>query len=400
MPFGLPIEDVLLQFAVVLTATIAVQFAFEHWRIPGIVGLLLLGMLLGPGGGDVLPEEPVIELFGALGLLYIMFLAGLEIDLDVVQERQRDVAAFGGLAFVLSLAAAVVVGLWLGKEWAGALLLGAALSSHTLVSYPIVERLGVVRRRPIVATIGGTLVTDTLALVLLAVVVQQQAGANGGAIGWIAPLALLALLAALSLLVVPRLIRRILDDPAITLAEQALLMVSVLLLLALAAEAIGTETILGAFLAGLCLNRILHRRRELRHHVEFVGRMLFVPFFFVDTGMRLELEVFVSELEVWLQAGLLLLVVLFGKVAAAWAVGAVFGYSLAARATMFGLSIPQAAATLTVMVIGSEAGLFDAIVVDAIIVVIFLTCLAGPLITMAAGKRLAAERGEADPQER
>jgi hypothetical protein len=142
MTFGLPIEDVLVQFTVVVTATLAVQFLFEHSRLPGIVGLLLLGMLLGPGGGAVLPDEPVVELLGSIGLLYIMFLAGLEIDLDVVRRRTRDVAAFGGLAFVLSLVPAVVAGVWLGMGWAGALLLGAALSSHTLLSYPVVEKTG------------------------------------------------------------------------------------------------------------------------------------------------------------------------------------------------------------------------------------------------------------------
>jgi Kef-type K+ transport system membrane component KefB len=216
---------VLVQFTVVVTATLAVQFLFEHSRLPGIVGLLLLGMLLGPGGTTVLPEEPVVELLGSIGLLYIMFLARLEIDLDVVRRRTRDVAAFGGLAFVLSLVPAVVAGVWLGMGWAGALLLGAALSSHTLLSYPVVEKLGLVHRRAIVATIGGTLLTDTMVLVLLAVVIQQPSGESGGTFGWLTPLALLALLAAVSLVVVPRLVRRILDDRSITLAEQSLLMI-------------------------------------------------------------------------------------------------------------------------------------------------------------------------------
>ncbi len=394
MDFGLPIEDVLVQFTVVVTATLAVQFLFEHSRLPGIIGLLLLGMLLGPGGAAVLPEEPVVELLGSIGLLYIMFLAGLEIDLDVVRRRTRDVAAFGGLAFVLSLVPAIVAGVWLGMGWAGALLLGAALSSHTLLSYPIIERLGLVHRRAIVATIGGTLLTDTMALVLLAVVIQQPGGENGGGFGWLTPIALLALLAAVSLVVVPRLVRRILDDRSITLAEQSLLMIAVLLLLSLAAETIGTEDILGAFLAGLCLNRIIHRRQELRHHVEFVGRMLFVPFFFVETGMRLELEVFTGRVDTWLLAGLLLTIVACGKAAAAWTAGAVFGYSTAARATMLGLSMPQAAATLAVMVTGREASLIDEVVVDAIIIVIFLSCLAGSLVTRMAGERLVEEPAE------
>lgn len=158
------------------------------------------------------------------------------------------------------------------------------------------------------------------------------------------------------------------------------------------ADVIGTEDILGAFIAGIALNRVIRARRELREHLEFAGRLLFIPFFFVETGMRLELAVLTGRLETWALAGLLLCVVTFGKSAAAWLAGSLFGYTARDRLAMASLALPRAAATLAVVVTGSEMGLLDEAVVDAIIVLIFVTCLLGPLGTRFAGRRIADDR--------
>jgi Kef-type K+ transport system membrane component KefB len=330
-----------------------------------------------------------VELFGTVGLLYIMFMAGLEVDLDTVREHKREAAGFGALALALSFAAALAAGFLLGLEAAGALLLAAALASHTLVSYPMIAARGLVRRRAVVAGIGGTLVTDTAALVVLVVVLGQATGDGG--LAPLAPIGWLAGLAAAALLLVPRLARRVLSAEDHTPAERALFALAVLLLLAALAEAAGTEDILGAFIAGLCLNRALHRRPEVRDHVAFVGRMVFIPVFFVDTGMRLELAAF-AETSTWLAAGTLTGVVLGSKLAAAWIAGALFGYDRASRFLIFGMTIPQAAATLAVMTTAERAGLIDATTVDAVIVTIFATCLLGVLVTRAAADRVAGDR--------
>jgi Kef-type K+ transport system membrane component KefB len=390
MGFELPLADPVVQLAVLLGAVLVVQLTLERLHVPAVVGLLIFGMLIGPEVLGVLPAEPVVGLFGSVGLVYIMFIAGVEIDLDVVRAHKREAASFGLLAFVLSLVPAVAVGHFMGYGWAGALLLGAALSSHTLLAYPIVERLGLVGTRPVVAAIGGTLLTDTLALVLL-VLVMQQAAPGGGALGGVAPLLLLAGLVAAALLVVPRLASAFLDRfEASVRAEKALFVFVVLLLLATAADGIGTEEILGAFLAGICLNQPLKSHPDLHEHVQFVGRMLFIPIFFVDTGMRLELEALTGRTEAWSLALLMLGAIVVGKAGAAWATGALFGYRPAARLTMAALALPQAAATLAVAVTAREAELIDRHAIEAIIIVIFLTCLAGPLATRAAGRRMPA----------
>ena len=202
------------------------------------------------------------------------------------------------------------------------------------------------------------------------------------------PLILLALLAVVAIWLLPRFSRSFFGRTWITPAEKGLFVLVVLMLLAMATELIGTEAILGAFLAGVCLNPVLAERRELRHHVEFAGRLLFVPFFFVSTGMRLELEVFTGQADVWLLAALLLGLVLFGKAAASWSIGAWYDYPRRDRILLIGLTMPQAAATLAVTLRALEAGLFQEDMVDAVILLIFVTCLAGPLVTRYEGKRL------------
>ena len=394
MELELPIEDVVLQFTLVLTAAMIVEIAFERSRIPGLVGLLILGMLIGPGGLAVLPDGPVVELLGSIGLLYIMFLAGFEIDLEVVRHHKRQAVGFGLLAFVLSFVPAIAAGWMLGMSWPGAILLAAALSSHTLLAYPIVRRLGLAHRLPIVTTVGGTVLTDTLALILLAIVVQQPGGGNTNMLGWFSPILLLLVLSGVSLLVVPRLAHYLLHEAKATGAERAMFVLAVVLVLSAAADLGGTEAILGAFIAGICLNRSVGHGTAVREHLQFVGRMLFIPFFFVETGMRLELSVFAEQLHTWLVAGLLLVLVVVAKSSASWIAGHLFGYSRMDRLAMTGLALPQAAATLAVVLTGRELDLIGSEIVDAVIIVILLTCLLGPLITRFAGGRLQREDAE------
>lgn len=383
--FELPIQDVITQFAVVAVAALLVQLLFERTRIPGIIGLLLLGMAIGPGALSILPTEPVIELFGSLGLLYIMFLAGAEIDLDHVRSHKRQAATFGVLAFVLSFVPATALALLFGLDWPGALLIGAALSSHTLVAYPMVSRFGLANRPAIVTATGGTLLTDTAALLVLVMVIQLATG--DGIVGAITTFAMLAALAVAALLLVPKLARTVLAFTHITMPERALFLVATLLVLSIAAHLAGGEDILGAFLAGVCLNRALHSRKELRENLQFVGHMLFVPFFFVETGMRLELEA-LAALPTWGMALALAAVVFITKGAAAWFVARTFGYGNDARLAMASLSFPQAAATLAVVYLGLELDLVDAVTVDAVIIVIFITCLVGPMLTWVAADRM------------
>ena len=380
-----PVTDPVLLFTLLLSVSLVVQLTVERLHLPGLIGLLLIGMFLGPGGTNVLAREPMLELLGSIGLIYVMFMAGTEIDFSTLKTHPRETVLFGLGSFLFSLIPAMGAALLMGWGWAGALLLGTVISSHTLLAYPVVGKLGLVRRRSVVAAIGGTLITDTLALVLLAVVIQvRSADVATHPLESLIPLGLLAIVVGASLVVIPRLSRWIVSRKA-SQAQKALYVLVVLLVLASITELIGTEKILGAFLAGICLNPIMSRREVLREHVGFVGRMLFIPFFFVSTGTLLEISVFTESVRVWVIAFMLLGMVAVGKASATWAVGSRFKYSWRDRLLLFSLTIPQAAATLAVTITARDAGVFDDIVVDAVIVLIFITCLVGPLLTQRVG---------------
>jgi Kef-type K+ transport system membrane component KefB len=398
MSFSFPIENHILQFTLLITAALLVQITIERLKLPGLIGLLLIGIAIGPGALGMLPREPVAELMGELGLVYIMFLAGIEINLSVVQKHRREVAGFGVLSFGITFAAALMAGWWLQFSWQGALLLATALSSHTLVAYPVVKQMQLMQRQPVVTAIGGTLVTDTLALISLAILVETAGQGDDGAWAWLKPLALLAVLAAIAAFIVPRLARRMFASEQIQRAEKALFVLVVLLVLASAARVIGTESILGAFLAGVCLNPSIRGRHELHEHLGFVGRMVFIPFFFIDTGMRIEASVLLQS-EVWTMAAAMIAAVLLAKSAAAWAIGHHYGYGRGDRLLMIGLSTPQAAATLAVTVTASRIGAIDGTVVDAVVVVILVTCLFGPLLARFAGRKVSQDKEPASPAE-
>lgn len=391
MPLELPITDPILQFTALLGVAMGVQLMLRRTVVPPLVGLLLAGMLLGPGASGVLPRGELIELLAAVGLAYVMFIAGLEVDLRVLRSHGRETAEFGVLLFVASLAPTMTAALLMEFGWRAALLLGALISSHTLLVLPMLHRMELTGRRSVTIAIGGTIVTDTLALILLAITVQTR---DGSLLTAMLPLGLLVALVGLAWWVVPGIARWVLDRPNASRAEKALFILVVLLALASAAELIGTHEILGAFMAGLSLNRVLRERNDLREHVEFVGRMLFVPLFFIGTGMLLELGVMGSG-GVWMLAGLLVGLVIVGKLMATVVIGIWHGYEWRDRLLMVGITIPQAGATLAVTVTGAQLGVFPVRVVDAVVLVILITCIVGPVLTSVIAGQLRTRAGTA-----
>ncbi|HBJ35133.1 MAG TPA: hypothetical protein DDZ51_10340 [Planctomycetaceae bacterium] len=391
----LPIHDPILQFTLLTTLALLVQLTVKRLHLPGLIGLILGGMLIGPGVFGVLPREPVAELLGQVGLVYIMFLAGVEVDLEVLKKHKIEASTFGLLSFGITAVLTVCTALLMQFSWGGAFLLAAAFSSHTLVAYPMVQNMRLLGCPPVVTAVGGTLLTDTLALVMLAIVIQTVGGDQEAAWGWLKPLVFLAILVMVALPTVPRLARRLFASTKRSRAEKALFVLVVVLLLASLTELIGTEAILGAFLAGLCLNRPLTYHKELHEHLGFVGQMIFIPFFFVDTGMRIDLNVFAGDAWVWWLFAAAIAVVFIGKGLAVWIIGWFYKYSRLECLLMIGLTTPQAAATLAVTVTASELGAFDNVVVDAVILVILLTCLSGPLLCGYAGRKFAERQDTA-----
>ncbi|CAN5833816.1 cation:proton antiporter [soil metagenome] len=380
----------MLIFATAMIIFLVAPLVAQRLRVPGIIGIIVSGAIVGPHGFGLLARDATIVLLGTVGLLYLVFLAGLELDLHrFVQYRRRSVV-FGVLSFSVPLILAVAVMPMLGFGMPAALLMGSIIGSHTLLAYPVVSRLGLVKNDAVTMVVGGTLVTDTLALGLLAII----AGSLGGDIGlgfWVRLLGGLSLYVAVVYLGVPRLGRWFFRNTPGQPGSEFIFLMVVLFFAAYLASVAGAQPIIGAFLAGLTLNRLIPNEGPHMTRARFVGNALFIPFFLLSVGMLVDVSVLAGSSRVWILAGTITVLVHLGKFAAAYGAQRIFGFSSTEGRVSFGLSLPQAAATLAVTFVGLEIGLFDEEVVNAVVMMILITGLVGPSIVERYGHTLALE---------
>jgi Kef-type K+ transport system membrane component KefB/mannitol/fructose-specific phosphotransferase system IIA component (Ntr-type) len=389
-PPALPVTNPVLIVAIAMILFLVAPLLAERARLPGLIGLIVAGALFGPHGLGILARDATIVLLGTVGLLYLVFTAGLELDLHGFSQYRRRSIVFGLLSFTIPFVLAAAVMPFAGFGVSAALLMGSIVGSHTLLAYPVVSRLGLVRNAAVTMVVGGTLVTDTLALAVLAVV----AGSVGGSID---ALFLLRLVGGLAIYVtavafgVPLLgrwfFRRTPGQPP----AEFIFLLAVLFICAYAATLVGAQPIIGAFLAGLTLNRLIPNEGPHMNRIRFVGNAIFIPFFLLSVGMLVDPRVLVGSSRVWILAGLITACVHLGKFAGAWITKRLFRYSAREGLVAFGLSLPQAAATLAVTFVGLEIGLFDDDVVNAVVVMILITGLVGPSVVERAGQALALE---------
>ena len=387
---SLPIQNPVLIVAIVMLIILISPLVFRKLRIPGLVGIILSGTLVGPSVSGLLERDATIILLGTVGLLYLMFMAGLSIDLNQFNKLRNRSIIFGFVSFSVPMLFSYIAGPALfGFSIATSLLLGAIVGSHTLLAYPIANRLGITKNKAVTMTMGGTMVTDLLSLFVLALVVGSMEegitwsflGSFGSSVG---------LFLAVSLLVIPRLGRWFFRTfPKENDAEYTFL-VAILFVNAWLAELSGLAPIIGAFLAGLLLNRLVPDSSPLMNRVQFVGNALFIPFFLISVGMLVDVSVLIQA-DVWIKALVFAGLVYAGKFVAAKASQLVFKHSSAEGWTIFGLSTPQAAATLAVTLVGFDVGLFDELAVNAVVILILITCLIGPWLVERYGRIVAIE---------
>jgi len=385
-PADLPITDPALIFALVMGIFLIVPLLFERLKIPGIIGLILAGVVAGPHGAGLLAQD--FTLLSSLGLLYLIFLAGLELDLQKFFEHRRRSIIFGLISFGVPMAISLLVMPALGFSVPAALLIGAIIGSHTLLAYPIASRLGIVKNGAILTVVGGTLITDTLALAVLAVVAGSvQEGFSPLFIGQL--LLSLTVYTGIVLWGVPRLGRWFFRNVPGQAPAEFIFLLCILFGVAYLAGLAGAEPIIGAFLAGLTLNRLIPRTSPLMTRVRFVGNTLFIPFFIFSVGMLVNPRALVEGWEVWMVAGVLVASVHTGKFLAAWTTRGLFNFNRAEGIAMFGLSTPQAAATLAVTFVGLEVGLFGEDVLNGVIIMILVTVFVGPALLERYGREIA-----------
>ena len=373
-------EGTAWEFLVLFLVVIIGPPLLEHARLPGIVGLLLGGYVIGSHGFNLIGSgNTTVPELGQLGLLYLMFVAGVELDLGLVRIYRGAVGLFGLMAFAIPLAFGSAIGFALHWEAAAALLLGSLMASHTLLVYPAVRNAGLASHRAVATAVGATVITDTASLVVLAFVSGSQL--EGGSAASIALQVVfgLVVLVIFSFLLLPRLVRLAFRYLGTDRIVRYLLAIGAFLAAATVAGMVGIEGIVGAFFAGLGLNRLVPNEGPLMDRIDFFGSAVFVPIFLVSVGMLLQPSVMIQG-ETLKLAGLFVVAALGGKAVATAVTGRVLGLSVRETTLMWGLTIPQAAATLASTVIGFDIGLFDQSVVNAVLVLILVSIVVATFV--------------------
>lgn len=389
----LPVTDYVLIFTIIVTVILVSLLLASKLKIPDLVLLLLAGVVLGEHGFNVLTRSSAITLFGEIGLIYIMFLAGLEIDLYQFSRTKRKSISFGFLTFVIPqvLGAVAVYHILGGISWTSAILMASMFASHTLLAYPAASRLGIHRSEPVTISVGATIITDTLALLVLAVLVDAAQGETLG------PLFFLTLFSALFLLVllisqlIPRIARWFFQNVTESGGAQFLFVIALVCACAYLSQYARMKPIIGAFLAGAAFNRQIPEHSPLMNRLVFAGNTLFIPFFLISVGMLVDPRVLLGSARTWQVIGVMVGLVIATKFLAAWIGGKLLGYSRPERAVMFGLTVVQAAATLAAALVGFEAGLLDEAALNGSIAMIMVTVPLGSWVTDAFGRKMAMQ---------
>ncbi len=378
-------------FFILMLALILGPRLAEKIRLPSMVGLVLAGMLVGPHGVKILDTDKIaLPALGEFGLLYLMFSAGLELDMKLFARVKKAAIVFAVLSFVVPFSLGIGSARWLAYAWPAAILMGSNWGSHTLVTYPILRKMGLARNRAVATVVGATAVTDTSALLVLTAVSVSVKKAGGLAGETIEIVVGLAALAGWTLFVLPRIGRWFFGRVGTDRSYRFVFGMVALLSGAVIAEAASIDGIVGAFFAGIGMNRVIPERSPLMERVQFFGTSLFIPIFLVSVGILLEPKVLIDPktLEI---AAVFTVAVLGGKALAAVIAGRAFKYTWPEVGVMSGLSGSQAAATLATTLIGAKLGIFDKSTINAVLVVILVSLVATPAMVTYFAKRVKRE---------
>lgn len=374
-------------FFIVLVIILLAPLLLNRLKIPHIIGMIVAGVVIGPYGFDVLQADSSFAIFGQVGLLYLMFLAGLEIDMFHLRLNLRRGLLFGLLTLFIPLIMGVLTSVWLlGFDWVTSLLLGSMYASHTLISYPVAARFGITKTPAVLVAVVGTIIAVTGALLVLAATVNigRDGAFNPASMLWL--LARMAVWIAAVLYIYPRLTRWFFKNYS-DRVSQYVFVLAMVFLAAWTGQVIGLEAVLGAFFAGLVLNRYVPPASPLMSSIEFVGNALFIPYFLISVGMMINLHVLLNS-ETLAVAGIMLAVALISKWLPAWITQRANGYEASSRNVMFGLTAAHTAVALAVVTLGYKMGMLDQVVLNATIAVILFTCGIAPIITAAGAAKL------------
>ncbi|MDR0941672.1 MAG: cation:proton antiporter [Bacteroidales bacterium] len=404
--FQTPLQNPVLQFSLILFIILFAPILLNKLHIPHLIGLIIAGALIGPFGFNFMLRDSSIQLYGTVGLLYIMFLAGLEIDMVDFKKNSGKSVVFGLFSFTVPMVLAFFAGYYLlfpslEHKMATSILFASMLASHTLITYPIVSKFGVTRNRAVGITASGTIITDTLALMILAVIVASTKGELNTSF-WSQLTISLLIFGAIIIFLFPILARwffKKYNDKIL----QYIFVLAMVFLGAFLAEIAGIEGIIGAFLTGLSLNKLIPRTSSLMNRVEFVGNALFIPIFLIGVGMLINYQAFLSDRETIIAGVVMTTVAISAKFIAAWLTQKTFRMTRDERRLIWGLSNSQAAATLAVVMVGYNiilnpeavaAGaepdrLLSEAILNGSILMILISCTISSFVTQRGAKNIA-----------
>lgn len=399
--FTLPLADPVLKFLLILLIILAAPLLLNKLRIPHLLGLIIAGAIIGPHGFNLVLRDSSIILSGTAGLLYIMFLAGLEIDMADFKRNSTKSLAFGMYTFLIPMILGTVVGIWvLQFNVLTSVLLASMFASHTLIAYPIISKLGISKNKAVSITVGGTMITDTLALLVLTIIVGMATGQVNDMF-WIRLGVSILIFALIVLFGFPFIGRWFFKHVHDNISQYIFVLVMVFLGSFLAQVA-GMEAIIGAFLSGLALNHLIPQSSPLMNRVEFVGNAIFIPFFLLGVGMLIDYRTFFTSFET-IKVGLIMIIVATAaKYIAAWMPQKTFHLSTDQRSVIFGLSNAQAAATLAAVMVGynvitgTDANgepirLLNESVLNGTILMILVTCTIASFAAQKGAHNIAAQ---------
>lgn len=401
----LPLTNPVLKFLLILIIILAAPIFLNKIKIPHLLGLIIAGAFIGPFGLNLIERDSGIILSGTAGLLYIMFLAGLEIDIADFKKNTSRSLVFGMYTFIIPMVLGILSGIFILQfSITTSVLLASMFASHTLIAYPLISKLGVVKNKAVTMAVGGTMITDTLALLVLAVIVGMANGEVNSDFWIRLSVSLLAFGLIITILfpIIARWFFKKFDDNV----AQYIFVLAMVFLGATLAELAGIEAIIGAFLTGLALNRLIPHTSPLMNRVEFVGNAIFIPFFLIGVGMLVDYRAFFKDWETLKVAAVMTIIATLAKFLAAWLTQKTYKLSLDERRIIFGLSNAQAAATLAAVLIGYNLQIFDASVLNGTILMILVTCTIASFQAQKGAKNIAlsedlkSSTGEVETDER
>lgn len=387
----LPLKNPVLIFSIVLLIILLSPILLRKLNIPGIIGLIIAGVIIGPHGLNILAKNSAVELFSTIGLLYIMFIAGLELDLNEFKANRNKSLSFGFLTFIIPLSIGFPVCHYvLNYGLETSLLTASMFATHTLVAYPIVSKFGISKNQAVAVTVGGTILTDTAVLIILAVIIGSTNG-NLNSEFWIKLGSSLAVFSIIIFFIIPKVAKWFFNTLESEKHSHYIFVLSVVFFAAFLAEIAGVEHIIGAFFAGLALNKLIPHSSALMNRIEFIGNSLFIPFFLISVGMIVNISVIMRGPEAIIIALTLTVVAITSKWLAAFITQKIYKYSQPQRQLIFGLSSAHAAATLAVILVGYNKGILDENILNGTIILILITCIVASFATEKAAKKIMIE---------